>query len=326
MRITVTLLLLLLSLTQIRAQALTDKAREELMSIISKLEEEAKETTDQRFRTAITAYRKAIKDPDDALDLYLNCVEKVRFEDKRKDPRDFRNWKEREEQNLSSESFKLALTYQLKWLMLSLEASSQDPDRDKLALNAQQIISSIFDNIDKVAYQGKILKQPVASTVFAQAYQVNGIDPKWPQSPTSIDAIYEQVILPPLRTATRSQAHQAAWINRIQMLESNTIRWASGQEFVVDGKGRRDRERERELRKKQEDEQSIAVEIFNRDVRPQLIWNMEKELFQYGDQSTTALRMVKHLRKNLRHKSAAKWTEEFKDLLAPPEEKSTIEP
>ena len=101
--------------------------------------------------------------------------------------------------------------------------------------------------------------------------------------------------------------------------------WASGKEFVYDGKGKRNREKERELREQRNDQQTIAVEKFGEETRPGLIWSMEKDLFGTGDQKGAAIRMVTHLRNNLSHKSAAKWAEELQAMLVPEEKKTVSE-
>ena len=39
---------------------------------------------------------------------------------------------------------RLALRHQLRWLILTLQAASEKPDRAKLAADAQEIVDAIF--------------------------------------------------------------------------------------------------------------------------------------------------------------------------------------
>ncbi len=50
---------------------------------------------------------------------------------------------------------------------------------------------------------------------------------------------------------------------------------------------------------------------------PQLLWQMEMDVFRSGDESGAALQMLKHIEKYITHKSARKWSVEFKSLLTP---------
>ncbi len=221
MRITITLLISLLMLPFSSAESLTDKEREQILSILSNIEEDANERTDKRFRTGINAFRRAMNDDDAALELYLNCIEKTRFTDQLKDKRDFRAWAEQQEDSFT-DSFKLALQHQLRWLVLSLEASSKDADHAKIAIEAHNQLESVYDNIDKLDFQSKVLKTPVGSTVFAKTYDITDIAKDWPSSPCAIDDIFDKVILPPLRTTARHEALRNAWIRRIKLKEIDT--------------------------------------------------------------------------------------------------------
>jgi esterase/lipase superfamily enzyme len=57
-------------------------------------------------------------------------------------------------------------------------------------------------------------------------------------------------------------------------------------------------------------------EKFLSEKRPQLLWEMEIDCFEVGDQQQSALRMLKHLETNLTHKDAPEWIEDFKGLIS----------
>ena len=111
-----------------------------------------------------------------AIDLYLNCEEKVNFEDMKKKSSDYREWKRKNAEMLSDSAFKLALRQQLRWLILTLEAASEEPDREQLAVEAAKVVDSIFDQADDMADHQETLQMSVISTVFARAYDIKGIE------------------------------------------------------------------------------------------------------------------------------------------------------
>ena len=116
-----------------------------------------------------------------------------------------------------------------------------------------------------------------------------------------IEQIYDKVVLPPLRKTTRLDSLRLAWKKRI-LHEGHLIeKWS-----VRGGKtiGKKDAM------------QSPEFEKFLSEKRPQLLWDMEIDCFEVGDQQKSALRMLKHLEANLTHKDAPEWIEDFKGLIS----------
>lgn len=283
---------------------LTAADREALLERLEKLRQTADSKVDARFRTAIAAYREGLMTDDAAIDLYLKCIEKVNFEDQLKKSSEFRDWKRREADHLANNSFRLALRYQLRWLVLTLQASSADPDTDQLANDAQDTVDSIFRDAEKLESQGGLLSQAVTSTVFARAYEIGGLDnPDWPLSPTQLDQVYEKIIFPRYRSNEAVETLRAAWIRRIQQ-EGIKIETLSGNRA-----GRKNGLTTAP--------QSPEEEKFNAETVPELQWDMEMDLFRSGDETASAMRMLQHLEKHIGHRSAREWGEEFQDLLRP---------
>ena len=172
MRVPILLVCAAISLNSARADALSDADRESLLENLEKLRESANAKVDARFRVALAAFREAIGSDDAAIELYLNCMEKVNFEDQQKKPADFREWKRKEAEKLSDPGLRLALRQQLRWLVLTLQAASEKADRAKLAVDAQEIVDSILRESGKLKNQQAILNQAVTSSVFARAYDI----------------------------------------------------------------------------------------------------------------------------------------------------------
>ena len=98
---------------------------------------------------------------------------------------------------------------------------------------------------------------------------------------------------------------RAAWLRRIRQ---ETIRAEAGVE--TDGGGRRNGGNGNASR-------SPDASRFIIETLPELKWQMEVDLFQSGDESGAAKRMLDHIVANITHRSARAWGEQFKNLLAP---------
>ena len=305
MRISIYLFCLAVTVNAVQAGSLSDADRESLLDQLEKIRESADSKVDARFRLALAAYRNAMASDEAALEFYLNCTEKVNFEQQKKKPAEFRDWKHKEADKLSDPGLRLALRHQLRWLLLTIEAASEKVDRPKLAAEAQEAVDAIFRDLDPLKGQEGVLGKPVTSTVFASVYGIDSIKgDQWALSPIHLDQVYETIIFPPLRTPSRVSELRAAWIRRIQQEAAKAEKWAS------------------EARAPKKIGMASALqapeyEKFITETQPKLQWDMEVDLFHHGDEANASVRMLAHLEKYINHDSARQWGEDFKALLKP---------
>lgn len=300
----------LLALHSVRAEGLSDADREALLDNLDKLKDSVKAKLDAKFRAAISAYRTAVASDDAAIELYLNCMEKVNFEDQDKKAADFREWKRKESENLSDPGLRLALRLQLQWLILTLQATAEDADRSKLAQDAQVIVDTIFRDPKKLDNQEKILSQAVTGSVFARAYEINFVKAeKWPLSPVQLDQVYNEVLLPPYQNPNSLNELRALWMRRIQQEGAKAEFWTGQQP-----KGGKKEEKRIGMASAM---RPPAYDKFIEETLPKLLWEMEVDLFKHGDESGAAVRMLAHLEKNVTHPSVREWAAEFRTLLSP---------
>lgn len=293
------------------ADNLSDADRETLLENLEKLETASDSKVDARFRLALAAYRNAMTSDDAAIELYLNCMEKVNFDDLHKRPADFRDWKRKEAEKLANPGLRLAIRHQLRWLMLTLEAASSKPDRGKLAADAQEAVDSIFRDSEKLKDQQGVLSQAAISTVFAQAYDINQVKVEnWPMSPIDLDGIYNQVLLPPYRKPATLAALKAGWIKRIQQETMKNEIWSQVAPQIRDG---------REVKRVGMASEMKSPEqlLFQDEGLPKLQWSMEMDIFRYGDESGAAKRMLVLLEKHIGHPSYKEWSSQLKKLIKP---------
>jgi hypothetical protein len=289
----------------IHAQSLTEQERKELLEKLEKLRDSAEERVDARFRAAISAYSAAVASESAAREFYLKCTEKVNFTDQKRKSQDFREWKRREDERLSAPGFALALQIQLRWLILTLQAASENSDRAQLASAAQSVINTMVGQASALADHHQILGQGATSSVFARAYEIAEVQvEKWPLAPGDIGAVYDEILLPPLRARREPQQLRAAWTQRIQ------------QEMVMQEKMPSGEDNHRKVGMSSA-MRTAAYERFLSEGLPELQWEMELDLYKHGDERNAAMNMLAHIAKNITHKSARKWGEELEGLLAP---------
>jgi hypothetical protein len=309
MKVPILLLCSAFALSNAQAEILSDSDREALIENLDKLKEAAESRIDARFRVALAAFRNALGNDEAAKELYLNCVEKVNFNDQQKSAGDFREWKRKEGEKISDPGLKLALRYQLSWLVLTLQAASEKPDRAKLANDAQSIVDSIFRDPEKLRHQEALLSQPVTSSVFARAYDINSVKvEKWSLSPVQLDQIYTDILLPSFRQPDRLADLRAAWIKRIQQEGAKAEFWST--------KPRENKNEEKRVGMASA-MRPPEYEKFIEETLPKLQWAMEVDLFNHGDQKGAAIRMLAHMEKYVAHPSVREWGQEFRTLLAP---------
>lgn len=294
-----------------RGEKLSEADREALLENLEKLDSTSETKEDARFRLAIIAYRNAVNNDDAAIDLYLDCMEKVNFADLHKRPADFREWKRKEAEKLTNPGLRLAIRHQLRWLMLTLEAASSAPDRGKLTTDAQEAVDSIFRDCEKLKDQQGILSEAAVSSVFARAYDISNVVVKdWPMSPIDLEGIYDQVLLPPYRKLAALATLRAGWVRRIQQETAKNEIWSQVAPVIRDG---------REVKRvgMAANMKSPEQLKFTTEGLPNLQWRMEVDLFRSGDESGASLRMLGLLEKFVGHPSLKDWSTQFKKLIRP---------
>lgn len=290
------------------ADSLSDVDREAMLERLQKIQDSADSRVDARFRTAITAFRGAMQSDQAATELYLNCVEKVNYTDQLRKAADFREWKKNEGERLGEPGFKLALRYQLRWLMLTLEGASEKADRLKLAVEAEEIMDTVFREPLKLKGQEALLSQGVLTCIYAQAYELSHVKVEnWPSSPIDVEATYENLIFPPLRKLSSVKTLRAKWLKRIQLETIKAEHWGE----------REDRNGQNRRVGMTDAMRSAAYMRFLANEVPKLQWDMETDLYKAGDQKDASIRMLALLEKNITHASAPEWGKKMKALLSP---------
>lgn len=289
---------LLFAAPSLRAEPLSEADREALIERLTKLHDSAREKAMGRIGIAIAAFRTGMASDDAAAELYVKCVEKVEFEDRRRSSREFREWKRHQDDRLKDPGLRRCLRHQLRWLVLSLEAAEAGEKRDALAPKAAEALESIFTDPGQFAGNVDPLREPVTSTVFARAYNLGGARLKdWPLSPLDIAAVFDRVIFPPLVEAAKFDALRDQWLKRVRYETIARDDWRGDE-----GKSK---------------ERSPDYEKFIAETLPELRWEMEESLYDAGDERRAAINMLSHLEENLTHPKAREWGDSFRKRIEP---------
>jgi hypothetical protein len=298
------------------ADTLTEADREILIEKLKKIQDAADEKLDQRFRVAVSAFRSAMVSDEATIDLYLKCVEKIEFQDEHKKGQDFREWKRKEDDKLGSPAFRRALRHQLRWLVLTLQVASKSQDITAFGSEASKLVDEVYDDLKRLGGQQAVMKENVTSTVFAQAYNLTDAASKdWPTSPVNLTELYEKVILPPLRKPEKTDSLRNAWMKRIRQEVAAREDWSKTDRRDKDGDKKEEDENNRIGTK--EALRTPETEKFLSKTYPQLLWQMEVDVFKAGDERGASMRMLQHLEKYTAHPDATDWAKEFHLLLDP---------
>lgn len=290
-------------------EELTETDRMVLLEKLEELEEGVTVRMQQRAGSAYGVFKEAAKSEGTALELFLKCAEKVHFLDEKRDGQSFRDWRRWfDERRGKSKAFQRLLQHRLNWLVLSLDAERND-EKDSLAVGRRVIeafeklieegdlwkekVRKLNRSGDEVVLR-ELLKEDVFESVFAKAYDVKQTE-GWPGSLIEFGTAYEVAVLLQYREVEKLEEFRRAWGKRIE--QEGRFLEVTGNE--PDGGGK-----------------TAAFEKFYLITRPQLMWELEREVFGIGGQREAAKKMVEHLEEFEGHVNEAKWLQEFMELVA----------
>jgi len=299
---------LMVMLFQVNAQAetMTDSEKKEMLEKASAMLKTAESRSKARFATAIKVYRAAIVSDAAAHELYLKCLEKVEYEDKQKSSSSFRDWKRKHRESSDTPGFRRALRHQLNWLLISIEAAHEPEKIAQLGVKALAKVDAMIDDAELLKPNKNLLSKAVLSTVYAKAYNLDTLGAEgWPSSLANISAIYEEVVMPPLRVPSKTSLLRSAWNKRIKH---------EGQIKELWSKNSQAKEKKIGLKKDLAPPEYLA---WRENTYPELLWRREVDCFESGDEKHAAANMISHISEYIKHKKSLKWTKEFNDLMTP---------
>lgn len=288
---------------------LTDEDRLSLLEQLEQLEQNAAERIASRQAAAYSALQGAVGSDVKANELYLKCVELVRFTEQKRESQSFREWRRRHDEKSDSKGFRRSLRYQISWLLLALEVERAGAVTSEISSSAVGALNKILDDSlltggnrelskgEAVQANLAVLQQDAFQSVFAKAYKIEKPTEDWPGSPLRLDEVYDNLILKPYANLVSIAEYRKGFARRI-VHES----------VLAELKGRKPEVGDRS-------EKTAAFDIFVEEERPRLLWELEVKVFELGDEVGAARGMFNHLRTFSGHVDELEWTTEMKSLL-----------
>ena len=237
--------------------------------------------------SAAQTFQAASASNDAAYEFYLKCHKILNFDPKGASYTEFRNWRDRQEDRVKTESNLSAMRVQLQYLVLSMKAA-ESADFDTIIPELEQFIANVVTNSESLNM--RTMQEPVTNTIFAQAYNLDKslTMENWSYSPGNYSKVYEQTIFPFFR-ATATQGLAAAWDRRIA-LESGLF--SRTHEGNVE-----------------------ALEKFQKERLPALHWQKSMDLYNSVSQKQGAAALIQLVRANPEHPEIRNWVGSFAELL-----------
>jgi len=330
--ITTTILIALLASLAVPlvAQEPTDSEKEKYLKLIEEMKDTIEGGMSSNNIRALQAFQSAVSSPKGILAFYLDCTKAVDFDEEGKEDAIWRVWKEQNEERIKETSHLKALQYQLRYLILSIQATSgDDPNATlkKVMPDLFSYLSDLSENYEDIADHAGMLGRSVLGSVFAKKMKLNvTIDQKrpWVFTPFSVSEIYDQSILPFYRTLEDHANIQSAWDKRIlhegKLFAANVGR-GSGSDIANRLRSMKrsrvtDRDRERAEKEEAERQLETAMKDFRTERLPSLQWGKYRDDLLFGSNKGAALsKLLSHTKANLDHKQARAWLDEVSNFI-----------
>jgi hypothetical protein len=311
---------------------LTPAQTEHILKELEKVESQIGKGRDSVFGAALAKFREGMASPAAALALYLDCYKLEHFDRKNLKQTDFMDWRNRNEANLKDEDFKQALSLQLEYLVLTIQAQEIDEPRKMapIVASAQAFLVKAISAVqgatthsasgavaDKDAKGGGgggrkggggggapagdimgTLRQSVANSEFAKAYSLEDFlkREEWEYQPLNVRGIYSKIVFP-YYLAEKPTDLPVQWDSRISAEVAMQKAIKSETEFNE----------------------------FYKEAGPRMTWEKNNYLVQNNVSPVIALAdMLKLIQAHPSHPDAMNWLKEFRELVksvsAPTEE------
>ncbi|MFL2483812.1 MAG: hypothetical protein ACJ0KA_05695, partial [Verrucomicrobiales bacterium] len=190
-------MLLILPFGSISAQdqPLTATEKAQMLDTIKKIKTGVIKGRSGVNSSALSAYRAAATSGTSAYDFYLKCYKEINFTRKGAKESEYRDWRTKNKEYLSSREHSSARRLQLQFLILTIRAANLEEDERESLI--PELITLMDNCISAYPYLGKsqrILSASATGSTFAEVYDLSstlvGLK-NWPRAPMDVSGIYE---------------------------------------------------------------------------------------------------------------------------------------
>lgn len=267
---------------------------EDLAKLLDQVNEISKTRDEKMYgylSGVIRELREAGASGDKAFALWLDCMKDVEYDQRGRTAAEFSEWKRHQTKDSNRERDE-GLRLQVQWLAIVLMESNAKTEGAK-----GEAISAAAAFLDTMVEQAKKNEgklggpagENVMNSIFARHFKLDTGGGKQDGAgvPGDIDAIYDRMILPFLRSSKQPASLMNAWTRRI----AQQTALAEAKKFPE------------------------AKEKFMTEKLPELKWGQARELFQLGQEETAAPTLLSIIKANMAHRRAGEWITELKGLL-----------
>ena len=297
------------------AEKLTPEQAASLLEQVKSLKENLDNHLRERNTNAGSKFMSAASDPKAAVSLWLQCNKLVVFDRENRSESDFRAWEDSVSDQIRDPRFVESLQLQLRYLGLSCQAAEAESIVD--------LFSPLMSYVDSLSRMEELphdlLSRSVTDSIFAEAYHLGkllGENPSWEFVPINIEGIYEQIILPYLRSA-KPEALQNAWDKRIEQESRLVQMFEAKKEEAMRGQTK---DQKRRMVTVQDRRGGLMgkfdAEEFSSRTLPRLRWGKLKDQFLYVDQLNGAKAMLEFVKQHLTHELGEEFFADFEETIS----------
>lgn len=300
------------------AEDLTLPEKTQLKSNLEEILAKAQEALDKQAEEAYKILELASKRESASMDLYYDSVKEINFLQKNKTAGDYIAWKSSHKTEHTNLGVRKRTNYQVKWLLLAIDAYKARDVESKYLLADQMIdyldefyddLNGINTNLMKMGRSGGGKKsgaatggQNIMQMEMSKFLKLDRLEiKKWPKNPMDLDAIYETQVLPYARESLNVGLIKKAWESRFKHDKALIVANDDENKRGLQGGGRENNTRK-------------MVEYLE-NKKPLLEWRMYVDLFKYGSQKEGAKGMYDHIQEHIEHANSVKWTKQLLELV-----------
>ena len=284
-----------------QTQPLTPTEKKQMLETINKIKTGVIKGRTGVNSAALAAYRGAASSNISAYEFYLKCYKEMNFTRKGAKESEYRDWKAKNKDYLSSREHGTARRLQLQFLILTIRAANlKEEERDSLI---PELITLMDNCISAYPYIGKskrILSSGATGSTFAQVYDLQstlvGLK-NWPRSPMDVSGIYESTIMPRYRTTETVKELMQAWDKRMSQ----------------------------EIKIVASENSSEAEANFKNKTLPKLKWFKYMDLLRAGQTREALTLMVTLVRTNPDHENIDEWLDDLEGYISGKVDPGTFE-
>jgi len=242
---------------------------------------------------ANSAFFTASSSTTSTYNFYLKCYKEINFTRKGVPESDYRDWKLKNRDYLSSKEHSIVRRLQLKFLLITLEAAtiSEKKYREKIIPELIALMDNCLSIYSTLGEAKNELHSEATDSVFTKVYNIKPSLKRlvnWPRSPMDFSDIYEFTILPAFRNSGRIEELKAAWNKRISQEIALVL--------AIDN--------------------FEAERYFNINILPNLKWAKYLDMLRAGDERNALISMVNLISNNTRHPQIDRWLYEIEGYIS----------